>query len=206
MTTRIMILGALGLFAMQHMSAQSVEVFGGLKAGNMQPAKDYNSLTMGGWNTSVTFYPTYRFGITADVAGYYGTAQPASTVTVDGATVVTNQPEAGVRQYSFLAGPQIRLIRRGAVETSFKALFGAARGYLTDPSVPPPAGSPLTSGVYDETKFAALFGTNFDVRVSRKVALRFSPGLYLTQFGPSETQKSFTFSFGPVFRFGGSEN
>ena len=61
-----------------------------------------------------------------------------------------------------------------------------------------------TYNALNETTFAALFGSNFDVNVSRRVALRFSPGMYLTQFGASQTQKNFRFSVGPVFRFGGS--
>ena len=198
MTTRyrMMLLAfALAAAGVQHMAAQSVELFGGFKFANMRPGKDYESLQMTGWNTSATLYPTHRLGLTADFAGYYGTAKPS-------ASVVASQPEAAVRQYSFLGGPQIRLIHKRAFDTSFKALFGAARGYLPDV----PASVASTYGTLDETKFAALFGTNFDWNVTRKVALRFSPGIYITQFGPSDTQKSFTFSVGPVFKFGGREN
>jgi len=186
---------ALGLFATQHIAAQSLELFGGVTVANMKPEKDYHNLTMSGWNTAFTLYPTYRLGLAADFAGYYGTAQAAPGVSTD-------QSEFGVRQYSFLAGPQFRLIHKRLFDTSFKALFGAARGYALDV----PGSLSSTHGSFDETKFTALFGTNFDLNISRKVALRFSPGIYVTQFGPSETQTSFRFSFGPVFRFGGSEN
>ncbi len=184
---------ALAAAGVQQMAAQSVELFGGFKFANMTPEKDYASLKMTGWSTSATLYPTHRFGLTADFAGYYGNA-----------TLVTDpsQPETAVRQYSFLGGPQIRLIHKRLFDTSFKALFGAARGYLPDV----PANVASSYGQLDETKFAALIGTNFDLNISRRVALRFSPGIYITQFGPDQVQKSFSFSFGPVFRFGGKEN
>jgi hypothetical protein len=187
---------ALTTAGVHEMAAQSLELFGGFKFANMRPEQDYNSVTMNGWNASATLYPTHRVGLTADFAGYYGTAQaPVS--------IVPSQPDVTVRQYSFMGGPQIRLIHKGAFETSVKALFGAARGYLPDVPTSVTASSNYT---YDETKFAALFGSNIDLNVSRRVALRFSPGIYITQFGQNYTQKSFTFSVGPVFKFGGGEN
>src|ERR1041385_5652400 len=87
---------ALAAAGIQQAAAQSTEVFGGFKFANMRPEQDYNSLAMSGWNAGATFYPTYRFGLTAEVAGYYGTAQPS-------ASLAPNQPEVDVRQYSFLA-------------------------------------------------------------------------------------------------------
>ena len=42
----------------------------------------------------------------------------------------------------------------------------------------------------------------FDYNVSKKFALRFSPGFYMTQFG-GQTQHNFRFSVGPVFKIGG---
>ena len=180
----LIISGALGLLGQAYMTAQSVEIFGGATVSNMKPANNYNSLTTSGWSASITGYPVRRVGLTADFAGYYGTVRPASSS--------TSQSKFDVRQYSFMAGPQLRLFRKGPLETRFRATFGAAHGYVP--------------GYYslDKTKFAALFGTNFDFNVSRRVALRFSPGLYLTQFG-GETQRNFRFSIGPVFRFGSNE-
>jgi hypothetical protein len=73
-----------------------------------------------------------------------------------------------------------------------KTLYGAAYGQM-----------PVT-GQYasvDQTTFAALLASNFDGNGSKRKAIRFSPGLYLTQFA-NETQKNCRFSVGPVFRFG----
>jgi hypothetical protein len=72
-------------------------------------------------------------------------------------------------------------------------LFGAAYGYVPG----------TASNIIDQTTFASLVGSNVDVKVSKRIAMRFSPGLYLTQFGDGQTQKNFRFSVGPVFQFGG---
>jgi hypothetical protein len=175
------------LSAIPHAAAQSVEVFGGFTAARMKPGKDYSSTTSKGWNTSVTAYPASRFGITADFAGYTDTVRPQA---IGG--------DVDVRQYSFLAGPQFRLFRRERFETSFRAMVGAARAYV------PTASLPAGYASLDQTGAAALFGSNFDINLSRHVALRFSPGIYLTHFA-GETQKNMRFSVGPVFRFGHAE-
>jgi hypothetical protein len=189
MTNRVRMMflsGALAAAAAPHLGAQKVELFGRFKLANITPEQDYSSFRMSGWNTSATYYPTHRLGLTADFAGYYGTAQvPAS--------IAPGQPDVDVRQYSFMGGPQIRLIHTKMFDTSVKALIGAAHGYVPDATT------------LDETKIAALVGSNIDLKVTRHVALRFSPGLYITKFGPDQTQKSFSFSVGPVFRFGGNE-
>ncbi len=145
---------------------------------------------MHGWNTTITGYPAARFGITADFAGYYGDARTAASDS-------SGSPTSGIHQYSFMAGPQFRLFRKERFETSLRAVFGGAHGRLLGPN--------SSTNVLDDTTFAALFGSNFDVNLSKKVAIRFSPGIYLTQFN-GETQRNFRFSVGPVFRFGGREN
>jgi hypothetical protein len=145
---------------------------------------------MNGWNTSVTAYPWGRIGFTTDFAGYYGTATGTYTA-ADGS--ILNANDTPIRQYSFLAGPQVRLFHTQRIETSFRAMFGGAYGYVPGEA----------SNIIDQTTFAGLFGSNIDVKVSRRISMRFSPGLYLTQFGDGQTQKNLRFSVGPVFHFGG---
>ena len=186
----VLVLAGLG-----RMSAQTVEVFGGYTLNNMKTEGNVSHATASGWNTSVTDYFTPRLGITADFAGYYSTLNPLVT-TNSGSTYAGGVPSASFHQYSFMAGPQFRLLRTQRLETSVRALFGGARGYLPDP-IP-------AYNAFDQTTFASLIGSNFDVNISKRMAVRFSPGLYITQFN-GETQKDFRFSVGPVFRFGGGE-
>jgi hypothetical protein len=156
----------------------------------MKPDNGANSATMNGWNSTVTAYPWSRIGLTADFAGYYGTSSGTYTL-ANGSTVTAY--DFSIRQYSFMAGPQIRLLHNQHIETSVRALFGGAYGYVPG----------TDSNIVDPATFAALFGSNFDVKVSKRVSMRFSPGLYVTRFGDGQTQKNLRFSVGPVFRFGG---
>ena len=182
---------ALSVVGCQWVAAQSAEVFGGYFVANMKPENSaLNRTTMNGWNTSVTGYPTSRVGFTADFTGSYAHIRPESSTS-----------EVSVHQYSYMGGPQVRLFRADRFETSARALFGAARGYVPFNNA---LGGSTVNSPFDQTSFAALFGSNLDFNVSKRVALRVSPGLYLTQFG-DETQKNFRFSVGPVFRFGGGE-
>jgi hypothetical protein len=187
---QLMLLGVLGAAGLQCALAADLEVFGGYSVTRMKPENDANSATMNGWNTSIAAYPWKRFGLTADFAGYYGsasgtyTANNGSTITADG---------LDIRQYSFMGGPQIRILQSRHIETSFHALFGGAYGYVPGPN----------GNLADQTTFAALFGSNFDVKVSLRISMRFSPGLYVTQYGTDQTQKNLRFSVGPVFKFGG---
>jgi hypothetical protein len=178
------------LAGLQGLHAADVEVFGGYSVTRMKPEADANTATMNGWNSSITAYPWRRLGFTADVAGFYGTATGDYTA-VDGSAFHADNTD--IHQYSFMGGPQIRILNNRHIETSFRALFGAAYGYV-----------PGTNGTLaDQTTFAALIGSNFDVKVSKRVSMRFSPGVYLTQFGNDQTQKNLRFSVGPVFHFGG---
>jgi hypothetical protein len=180
---RLLTICCLALVGLHSVNAADVDVFGGYSVTKMRPENKDHQNTMSGWNTSITAYATKRFGVTADFAGFYSTAPEA----------LTNSDQVNIRQYSFMAGPQVRLFHAGRLSTSFRAVFGGAYGYVPDPAYLTP----------DQTTFAALVGTNIDIRVSRRVSMRFSPGIYITQFGNDQTQKNLRFSVGPVFHFGG---
>jgi maltoporin len=183
---RLLTIPCLALAALQFAQAADVEVFGGYAVTRMRPENDSNQTTMNGWNTTVTAYATKRFGVTADFAGFYGIAP----------TGLTNGADVNIRQYSFMGGPQVRLFHAGRVSSSVRAVFGAAYGYVPDSAY----------DIAGQTKFSTLVGSNLDIRVTRRVSMRFSPGLYVTTFGYDQTQKNLRFSVGPVFHFGGDEN
>jgi hypothetical protein len=174
-------------------AAGSFEIFAGYSVTRTQPSGSTDRTTINSWDTSLSFYPKYRLGITTAFSGFYGAAYAGPAVS-DGSGSVAALSPVSVRQYSFLAGPQLRLLSRSRIETSVRALFGAA--YNRNPSA--------SYSISDSASFAALFGSNFDLRINKRVAMRFSPGIYLTQFN-GVTQRDFRFSIGPVFRLGGGE-
>jgi len=182
---KIMLTCSLALAGLQGIQAAEVQVFGGYAVTRMKSETQDTHATLNGWNTSLTTYLNNRFGLTADFAGFYGDVKPG----------ITNGDPVTTRQYSFMGGPQFRLFHTARFESSIRAVFGGAYGYL-----PQDAYRDI-----NQTTFAGLIGSNFDVKLSRRVAMRFSPGLYLTQFGTNQTQKNFRFSAGPVFEFGGGE-
>ena len=188
--TRLTMFCVAAMAAMQGLQAADTELFGGYSITRMRADNGSSNETMNGWNSSITVYPWSRLGFTADVAGFYGTTS-GSHVLSDGVSVTG--PNSDIRQYSFMAGPQVRLFHSGRISTSVRALFGGAYGYVPG----------VTKNIADQTTFAALVGSNFDVKVSKRVSMRFSPGMYLTQYGSNETQKNLRFSVGPVFHFGG---
>src|SRR5262245_43647507 len=151
----LVISGALALFGVQHLAAQSLELFGGYTINRMKPEQDINKANMNGWNTSITGYPFGRFGITADFAGSYANVQP--TITASNGTATT-LPAVSLRQYSFMAGPQVRLFKKGRLETSARGLIGGARGYIS--------GSRSTTSAFywcsAQTRPTALIGSNLD--------------------------------------------
>lgn len=174
----------LGLLPGLPAAAQSKELFAGFSLANMKPPAESLRTTLNGWSSSFTVYPAYRLGFTIDGAGQYGTANAVGTAALN------------VRQHSLVAGPQVRLFRRGRIETSAKALFGAARGHLPGDSV----------SANDETTFAALIGSNLDINLTHRVAFRLSPGMFVTRYGHdfgAASQKNLRLTAGLVFRLGG---
>jgi hypothetical protein len=155
---------AFALLALQQATARPIEVFAGYRDAAMKPVNDSNRSTLSGWSSSITLYPLYRLGITADFAGYYGTTSP--TLVANGNGAMVSLAPVSTRQHSFMAGPQVRLLRKSRFETSFRALVGTARGHIPT----------TTYSAVDETTLALLFRHSFDVNVSRRMAVRFSDG------------------------------
>ena len=128
------------------MSAESIEFFGGYTRSEVKLGGTSNHTDMGGWNASVTKYFSSHFGVSGDFAGFYATAYPALPPYDDASGV-------RVQQYSFMAGPQFRILRTDKFESSFRALVGGA--HLNVPAE-------ISNGTYnlhDKGSVAVLFGT-----------------------------------------------
>jgi hypothetical protein len=99
----------------------------------------------------------------------------------------------------------LRFLDKAKVQSSFKILLGGVFGQVNlDTSTSPAAVQGLASagyGGFNQTKFAMLVAVPVDISVSKLIAVRFEPGLYVTDFS-KERQSNFRFSVGPVFRFG----
>lgn len=99
------------------------------------------------------------------------------------------------KEYSFMGGPRVRLLRQENATASVRALVGATNG-----SVRAQAGPFLADA--DETSFALAFGGDFTVNLGDFFAFRVvQPEVLFTWFG-GKTQTNFRVSTGIVFRLG----
>lgn len=193
---------ALLLFgAAQGIRAQSntAEVFGGWSYGKADPESTLPRQSMNGWVASATGYVAHWFGVGAEFAGQFGSIPGPSG---------TGAPDLSFKEYSYLAGPQFRFLNQKRVQSSLRLLVGGVFGQVNlASSTTATQVSQLGAAGYlgfNQTKFAALFAIPVDVSISRLVAIRVEPGLYLTNFNQSG-QGNFRLSLGPVFRFGGHD-
>lgn len=196
---RIALSGLSLLFALAvRMPAQdnTAEIYGGYAYAKANPEVPLPKQSMHGWVGSAAGYPARWFGVGFEIAGQFGDIPAPSGVT---------SPSLHFKEYSYLAGPQVRFLDLEKVQSSLKILLGGAFGQVRlDSTTTPVQSQQLGSAGYnsfDQTKFAMLFAVPVDVTVTRRLALRVEPGLYLTDFNKTK-QGNFRLSVGPVFRFG----
>jgi hypothetical protein len=171
------------------------ELYGGYVYTKANPAAPLPKENMSGWVGSVTGYATSWFGVGGEISAVFGDLNSA-----------TGGPAPHAKEYSYLFGPQFRFLDGARVQSSVKILLGGVFGQvnLNSSTTAAQQQALLTAGYqgFNETKLAALFAVPVDVAVTKLVAIRFEPGLYITHFSQA-SQSNFRFSVGPVFRFGG---
>lgn len=177
--------------------SNTAEVFGGYMYTKANPEAPLPKESMHGWMGGATGYMTTRFGASVEIGAGFGSSAAPSNI---GGTALN------FKEYSYMAGPQFRIVNTKKLQTSVKWLLGGVFGQANLPS----SASPTTvqalalagySG-FNQTKFAMLIGVPVDISVSKLVAFRFEPGVFVTDFNKTR-QSNFRISFGPVFRFGG---
>jgi hypothetical protein len=177
----------------------TAEVYGGFGFTIANPEAGIARQNMDGWVGSATGYAREWFGVGVEISGQFGNIPAPSGITT---------PELSFKEYSYMAGPQFRFLDKARVQSSVRLLVGGVFGQVNlASSSTPTAISQLGSAGYlgfNQTKFAALFAVPVDVTVTRLIAIRVEPGLYLTNFNQSG-QGNFRISVGPVFRFGKRE-
>jgi hypothetical protein len=199
MSIRNSILGGalLALAAVSQLSAQNnkAEIYGGYVYTRVNPIAPLPKQGANGWVGSMTGYATSWFGFGGEISAVFGdVGQEVNAVPVH------------AKQYSYLFGPQFRFVDGQRVQTSVKVLLGGAfaQARLASGATATQMQTLAAAGYssFDQTKFAALFAVPVDVSVSKLIAIRVEPGLYLTDFNATK-QGNFRLSVGPVFRFGG---
>lgn len=200
MSIRKTILGGalLAMAVVSQVSAQEnrAEIYGGYVYTNVNPIAPLPKQAASGWVGSITGYATSWFGFGGEISAVFG----------DVAKEVNGGLPIHQHQYSYLFGPQFRFVDTAKVQTGFKLLLGGAfaQARLASGTTPAQQNALASAGYtnFDQTKFAALFAVPVDVSVSKLIAIRVEPGLYMTDFNATK-QANFRLSVGPVFRLGG---
>ena len=197
---RHLIIGLCLLFVAAHgLPAQnaSAELFGGYSYAKANPLVLLPKQNMNGWVVSGSAYANRWFGVGLENAGQFGTLPPPSGVTA---------PNLSFKEYSYMAGPQFRVIKTDRVQMAAKLLLGGVFGQVNvDPQTTGAAALQLSAAGYsgfNQTKFAMLVAFPVDVTVTKLIGIRVEPGNYITDFSKTK-QNNFRLSVGPVFRFGG---
>jgi hypothetical protein len=176
----------------QETYSHKFEIYGGGGYTRFRPGSSLQNINESAWNGGFTDYLWGRLGLTADLRGYYGTAFTYPNP--------YNLFKPSISQYSFMGGPQYRLLRREHWAISAQGLVGASRGNFN-------ANSANLPGTYiglwgNGTDFSAAVGVPIDYNIAPSLAFRIEPNYWLTTFGGSTQLKNLGFTSGLVFRFG----
>jgi hypothetical protein len=169
------------------------EAYGGGGYTRFRPGSSLQHINESAWNGGVTDYLWGRLGLTGDLRGYYGNA------------FITPNPynifKPSISEYSFMAGPQYRFVRREHWAIGGQVLVGATKGNFNASSslVPPGTFVGLWPGGMS-VSFAA--GVPIDYNIGPGFAVRIQPGYWLTNFGSTTQIKNLGFQSGIVYRFG----
>jgi hypothetical protein len=168
------------------------EIYGGGGYTRFRPGPSLQHINESLWNVGVTDYLRPRLGVTVDLRGYYGTA-----FTYPGPY---NIFKPSISEYSFMAGPQYRIVRREHWAISGQALVGGAKGNFNANGAELPG---TFIGLWSNgTNVSFAAGVPIDYNLGTALAFRIQPGYWLTTFGGTAQVKNLGFNAGLVYRFG----
>src|SRR5277367_3856764 len=168
------------------------EVYGGGGYTRFLPGAALQHMNESAWNAGFTDYLWGRLGLTADVRGYYGTAFTY--------TGPYNIFKPSISEYTAMAGPQYRLVRREHWAISGQVLVGGAKGNFTANGAGLPGSFVGLWNSGTSVSFAA--GVPIDYNLGPARAFRIQPGYWLTTIGSTTQVKNIGFNAGLVYRFG----
>lgn len=170
------------------------EVYGGSGYLRFTPGPHLQHLNEVAWNAGFTDYQWGKLGVTADFRGYYGTAW-----------TYINQYQVfhpSISQYTFMGGPQERLIMHQHWALSANALVGFGNGNFSTNTGGLPGN---LIGLYPNgPAFNLQIGAPIDFNLGPTFAIRLTPNYLMTHYG-SEVQNNLGWNAGVVWRFGRQE-
>ena len=168
------------------------EIYGGGGYTRFRPGDSLQHINESAWNGGFTDYFRGRLGITGDLRGYYGTA-----------FITPNQFnifKPSISQYTFMAGPQYRIVRMEHWAVGVQGLVGASKGNFNANGAALPG--ELVGLWPSGTSFSAAIGVPVDYNLGPGLAVRLQPGYWLSTFGSTTQVKNLGFNIGIVYRLG----
>jgi hypothetical protein len=168
------------------------ELYGGGGYMRFRPGPYLQQTNQAAWNVGFTDYRWSRLGITADLRGYYGNAYVGLNP--------YNVFKPAIDEYTFMAGPQYRFVRRIHWAISGQALVGVTKGIFNGNSAQLPG---TLVGLWpNATAFTVGVAAPVDYNLGPGLAIRIAPNYLFTTFGSSIQTKNLGFTSGLVVRFG----
>lgn len=156
-----------------------------------RPGSSLQHINESAWNVGITDYNWGKIGLTADFRGYYGT-------TFTGINEFQKFAPS-ISQYTFMAGPQVRLFEGQHWAWAANVLVGGGHGNFGTGTGGLP---PTLIGLYpDATVVNLSVGVPIDYNLGPGLAIRLTPNYLMTDYG-SELQHNLGFNAGIVYRFG----
>lgn len=179
------------------------EIYGGLAYSHFNAGPHLlQGANLGGFDARAVRELGTRWGVGANVRGYYGT----SGVTPNCGSCTGSGPNAGpitgpfVSEHMFLVGPEYRLAANEHAAMLLHAFVGGAYGDFTrDLGGVNPASLGLFSNQFT---VAAAFGGSIDLNRSPKLVVRLASDATMTDFGHNGFEEQVAISLGVVYRMG----
>jgi hypothetical protein len=156
-----------------------------------RPGDTLQHINESGWHAGITDYAFGKIGITVDGRGYYGTTYTG--------TNPYGVYKPSISQYTFMAGPAVRLFEGLHWGWTAHVLAGIGHGNFGTGTGGLP---PTLVGLYpDGNAFNLDAGASVDYNLGPGLAIRLTPSYLITTYG-SSTQSNLGFTAGVVYRFG----
>jgi opacity protein-like surface antigen len=158
-------------------SVNGIPVTGGLTATGTLVTPNSKRTDSLGWNSSMTFFFTDRFGLTGDVSGNWRR---------ENQTYFNEPYRAQMEIYNFLAGPQVRFVNNTRWTPYVRAMAGVA--YSRNRFGARSATAPFQNFEDSSVDFALGLGGGIDYRISDRVSYRILQGDYNPIFRRDRTR------------------
>jgi hypothetical protein len=157
---------------------------------------------LGGFDARIVREFGRKWGVGANVRGYYGTTGVAPNCGSCSGSGPNAGPITGpfVSEHMFLVGPEYRLAANEHVAMMLHAFVGGAYGDFESALG---GVNPATLGLFsNQFTVAGAMGGSIDLNRSPKLVFRIAPDATLTDFGHNGFAEQFAISVGVVYRLG----